>query len=369
MFSQGTPETTGNPLDMAIDGDGFFMVQEPGGANFYTRAGQFGVNNDGYIVNPGGNFLQGYQTDAAGTISGNIANINVSTVNSPPNATTSASFQNNLDARAAINTTWPAAPAVISPLTGAASGTYTFPSSITVFDSLGNSHMVNLYYAKTAANTWQVHATYNASATAVPNYREVGAPLATLTFTASGALDPLVGVNGGPIVPVTGAFDFSAWGATPAPGQSIAFNFGNAGNNTTQYGADSSMLSSDQNGYASGSLRALSVSGDGVIEGIFTNGQVRNIAQVALARFTAPTELTKMGNNLFAESSASGQPLIGSASTSGRGSINASSLEAGNVDLAEEFVRLIAAQRGFEANTKIITTTDELLQTLMAAKR
>lgn len=355
LFGQGTVETTGNPLDMAIDGDGFFMVRESSGAQFYTRAGQFAIDNDGFVVNPNGNYLLGYQADNAGNITANLDRINVSTVNSPPNQTTSLSLQSNLDAREAVPTVaW-----AVNAATGPAAGSYNFASAITVYDSLGNSHLANIYYVKTAANTWQVHVTYNENATGAPNYTEVGAPFATLTFNSSGQLQA-------PLTAVSGTFDFDDWGAGAA--QAIAFNFGYNSAFTTQYGSPSSTIFQTQDGYTSGSLRALSVSENGIISGVFTNGQVRDISQVALARFTASTELTKIGNNLFAESNASGQPLIGEPGTSGRGTISASSLEAGNVDLAEEFVRLIAAQRGFQANTKVITTTDELLNQLLSIK-
>ncbi len=357
LFGQGTVETTGNPLDLAIDGDGFFTVLEPGGAQFYTRAGQFSVDRNGFIINPSRNFLLGFQADGAGNITANIDRINVATVNSPPNASTGLSIQANLDSRETV----PLVPWSLSTTTGPAAGSYNFASAITVYDTLGNSHLTNIYYRKTAPNSWNVYATYNDSATGT-NYVQVpaGSALTTLTFNTAGQLTA-------PLLATNGTFDFSAWGATAA--QSIGFNFGYNSNFTTQYGSPSSTIFQTQDGYTSGSLRALTVSDNGIMSGVFTNGQVRDIAQVVLARFTAPTELSKMGKNLFAESNGSGQPLIGEPGTSGRGSISSSSLEAGNVDLAEEFVRLIAAQRGFQANTKVITTTDELLNELLAIKR
>lgn len=358
LFAQGTVETTGNPLDMAIDGDGFFMVREQSGAQFFTRAGQFSVNRDGYVINPNGNFLLGFLADGAGNITANIERINVATINSPPNATAQLSIQANLDSRE----TAPIVPWAVSAATGPAAGSYNFASAITAYDTLGNSHLVNVYFRKSAVpNSWDVYATYNNSASGI-NYVQVpgGGPLATLTFDTNGQLTA-------PLLPTTGNFDFSAWGATNP--QAVAFNFGYNTNFTTQYGSPSSTIFQTQDGYTSGSLRALSVSQNGVLSGVFTNGQVRDLAQVVLARFTAPSELTKLGKNLFAESNASGQPLIGEPGTSGRGTISSSSLEAGNVDLAEEFVRLIAAQRGFQANTRVITTTDELLNELLAIKR
>ncbi|HMK43726.1 MAG TPA: flagellar hook-basal body complex protein, partial [Dissulfurispiraceae bacterium] len=163
MFSQGTLETTGNPLDMAIDGDGFFMIREPAGAQFYTRAGQFAVDKNGYIVNPNGDFLLGYQADAAGNITANLDRINIATVNSAPNQSSSINVQFNLDSREVA----PITPWNLSATTGPATGSYNFASSITVYDSLGNSHLVNMYYRKTGADTWDVHAIYNMSANGV----------------------------------------------------------------------------------------------------------------------------------------------------------------------------------------------------------
>ncbi|HIJ60688.1 MAG TPA: flagellar hook-basal body complex protein, partial [Nitrospirae bacterium] len=141
--------------------------------------------------------------------------------------------------------------------------------------------------------------------------------------------------------------------------------FGYAGNNSTQYGSPSTTIFQTQDGWTSGSLRALTVGQDGVLSGVFTNGQVKNIAQVTIAKFTNPAGLTKMGRNMFAESSDSGQPAVGSPGTSGRGKILANSLEMSNIDLADEFVKMIAAQRGFQANTRVITTSDGLLGEVM----
>lgn len=390
LFGQGTFQTTSNALDMAIDGDGFFMVKENGGAQFYTRAGQFNLSKDGNIVNPDGMTVQGYQYDAAGNPTGSIGDINAASVNSNPSATASMSFQANLDSRTA-------APLVawnVSAATGPAAGSYSFNSSMTVYDSQGNDHPVSIYFSKVddtvapglnSPNTWQAHVVYNNSATGT-NYVEATYPGAAnntlyVQFNSTGKMVNVTPgtmaappANNPPVGPTITAqnlgYNFKAWtGAAAVPDQTIGLNFGYLGTNTTQYGAASSMIFQNQDGWTAGNLRSLNVSNSGIISGVFTNGQVKNIGQVALARFADPSGLTKMGKNEFAESFNSGQPAIGTPNTSGRGGIQASSLEMSNVDLADEFVSMISAQRGFQANARVITTTDSLLNEVMGLIR
>jgi len=352
LFGQGTLETTGNPLDMAIDGDGFFIVNEgaTGGASFYTRAGQFVINKDGYLTTPGGLFLLGKPIDALGN-KGALGSILLTTAVSNPLPTSTATMQVSLDGREGT----PAAAWVPPVAALPASNTYNYSSAITVYDSQGNNHLVNVYYRKTGPNAWDAHVVWdtNTDPALPPAYssQTVG-----MTFDTAGALLT-------PAAPVTVNLTW-AGGAVTSP-QPVAFDFANS----TQFGSPNATIFQTQNGYTNGSLRALTISQNGVIAGIFTNGQTRDIAEVQLAKFTAPAELVKVGKGLFAESSGSGQAVIDAPNTSGRGTIAATSLEAGNVDLAEEFVRLIAAQRGFQANTKVITTTDELLNELLAIKR
>ncbi|MFO0752726.1 MAG: flagellar hook-basal body complex protein [Thermodesulfovibrionales bacterium] len=247
------------------------------------------------------------------------------------------------------------------------------PQSITFYDSLGNSRMVTLYYTKTAENTtttngntgsrWHWYAVVSADDSATGQV-QVGAE-GYLEFDTSGRL----------VADVQEYNSFNFNGSVDAD-QAITFDFGEsliqngsglAG--TTQFGSPDSVLTQTQDGYAAGSLMNLVIDQDGIMTGVFTNGQTQEIANIAVAKFTASTELTKMGRNLFAESAGSGQPIIGTAGTSGRGTIMANSLEMSNVDLAEEFVRMIAAQRGFQANTKVISTTDDMLTELMNLKR
>lgn len=351
MFTQGAFETTESALDLALDGDGFFMVND-GGARYYTRAGGFTVDRDGYIVNPDGLRLQGYLADAAGNVTGTIGDLQMVAAQSPARMTTSAGLALNLDAAAV-----PFAAAFT--LDGDGNGVlndpanYNASTTLTVYDSQGGAHQVTLYFAKTGANAWEVHYVYGDPAAPGQLVEAAGGP-ETLSFDANGALS---GSSGGPPV-----FDFG--GGVTAP-QSVLFDF--AG--TTQYSSPFTVIRVGQDGYASGSLRNLVISDDGTITGIFTNGQTRVIGRVALAKFIAPTELTKLGRNLFGESFGSGQPIVSAPGTSGVGRVASNTLELSNVDLAGEFVKMIAAQRGFQANSRIITTTDDLMQEVVNLKR
>jgi len=376
LFTQGSFETSSSGLDLAVDGDGFFMVNS-GNSTFYTRAGKFSLDSSGNVTNPDGKILQGYLADAAGNITGTVGDLQIATTQNPANATTAATLAVNLDATAAV-----AAGAFT--LDGNGDGTQNDPinfdssNTITVYDPQGGAHQVTSYFVKTAANTWAVH--YAIEDPSNPgSFMEAGqttggvglppvgaATTQALTFNIDGSL---ANDNSG----VAQTFNFG--GGMPA--QNIAFNYGTgtaevpAGTGldmTTQYAAPFSVMNLTQDGYAAGSLSSVSISTDGIITGMFTNGQTRSIGEVALARFVAPTELTKMGGNLYAASSTSGQAIVGAPDTSGLGKVLSNSLELSNVDLAQEFVNMISAQRGFQANSKIITTTDELMQTVLSLK-
>lgn len=362
LFTQGSFESTASGLDLSIDGNGFFIVNDSSG-QYYTRAGQFSIDKNGNIVNPDNLALQGYLADAAGNITGTTGNLQVATRQNPANMTTSAQVALNLDATA--------------PITGAAftldgngdglsndPANFSSSSTVNVYDSQGGAHPVTLYFTKTADNTWDVH--YVHDDPTVPGSL-VDEGTQNLAFNADGSLNT---DNSGTAI----SFNFGGAVLNPQP---ISFNFGSgtgeapAGTGldmSTQFASAFSVLSLNQDGYASGSLKNVSVSEAGVITGSFTNGQSRAIGQVALARFIAPTGLSKLGRNLYGESFDSGQPVVGTASTSGIGKIASNSLELSNVDLASEFVNMISAQRGFEANSKIISTTDELMQVLVNLK-
>jgi flagellar hook protein FlgE len=363
VFTQGSFETTSNGLDLAIDGDGMFMVNE-GNSRFYTRAGQFTLDKNGNIVNPDGLVLQGYLADATGNITGTIGNLQIAATQSPANPSTQVNAALNLDASAT-------APGAAFTLDGNGDGipndpaNFNYSNTTTVYDSQGGAHQVTMYFVKTGANTWTVN--YAQQDPANPA-QLIQAGTQNLIFNTNGSLQT---DNSGTAI----SFNFGASVVTP---QAITFNYGTGTaeappgtglDMSTQYGSAFSIMTVSQDGYAAGSLQSVNVSQAGVISGVFTNGQTRSIGQVALGRFIAPTGLTKDGRNLYGESFDSGPPIVGTANASGLGKVLSNSLELSNVDLAEQFVKMISSQRGFEANSKIITTTDQLMQLLVNLKQ
>jgi flagellar hook protein FlgE len=358
-ITQGAFENTASVLDMAVDGDGFFILKDSAGT-YYSRAGQFEVDKAGNVVNPSGIALQGYVYSASGAATSGLGDINVSSLNSSPNASTSVTISANLDSREPViaggfDVTNPVA-------------TSNFSSSITVYDSLGNDHVVNVYFTKSGGNAWAWNAVVSGADSANGAVDEIQAT-GTLAFTSNGALN--TEATG---APPTGGFDFSG-GATL--NQAITFDFGDSIvtdsgtglTGTTQFGSSSSTLFQNQDGYSAGSLKSVTIGQDGTMTGIFTNGQTRAIAQIALGKFVSPTGLTKMGKNVYAESTDSGQPIISTPGTSGTGSVLSNTLELSNVDLAEEFVKMILSQRGFQANSRIISASDELMVELVNLSR
>jgi flagellar hook protein FlgE len=332
-FTQGSLSTTGNTLDLAIDGDGFFQLKNASGALFYSRDGQFQVNKLGQVVDPNGELLQGYQATASGVITGTIDNITLASTNSAPLASTTSTIKANLDATAtaptpAFNVTDPTS--------------YNFSTPQTIYDSLGSAHNLTFYFVKSStANTWNLYQQIDGgAATAATN----------LVFNASGAL-----TSGG-----TQALSLAIAGGATTP-QTVTVDF----TNMTQFGSKSAVLDQTQNGYASGSLQRVSVDSQGQIVAQFTNGQTRTLAQVVLDRFVNPQGLVRTGDNLFIESNDSGSPIVGAPNSNGLGNIVAGALEQSNVDLGKEFVNMIVTQRAFQANSKAITTSDQMLQDLV----
>jgi len=332
-FTQGSLSTTGNTLDLAIDGEGFFQLKNASGALFYSRDGQFQVNKLGQVVDPNGQLLQGYQATASGVITGTIDNITLASTNSAPLASTTSTVKANLDATATAPTP---AFSVADPTS------YNFSTPQTIYDSLGSAHNLTFYFVKSAtANTWNL-------------YRQIDGGAATaatnLVFNASGAL-----TSGG-----SQALSLAIGGGASTP-QTVTVDF----TEMTQFGSKSAVLDQTQNGYASGSLQRVSVDSEGQIVAQFTNGQTRTLAQVVLDRFVNPQGLVRTGDNLFIESNDSGSPIVGAPNSNGLGNVVAGALEQSNVDLGKEFVNMIVTQRAFQANSKAITTSDQMLQDLV----
>lgn len=506
-FSQGSLATSSNVLDLAIDGNGFFIVEDAQGGTFYSRAGQFRLDKNNNVVDPTGFKLQGFLADTVGTITGTIGDVSLPSTTASPRATTTALVAANLNSATAPtgvrgNVVAAAASATTSAggnnsfninlngdgaqtitvangLTGSALATaiqnavrtlapndpfkaaayagftasvnasniFTFTSgmtgttnnstsgsgavvvtanggdtlatnlnmlapisttgtdfllsdpsassnfstSMTVFDSLGNSHLLTTYFTKIGENSWNYNTVAAVSDVVTANYDSsnidtslgiVRVGSGTLTFGTDGTLDresTVIRYDTGTAVGTSGTapgelqVDFT--GATQDQligmnyGSSVTTDGGSGLDGTTQFGSTSALVQQTQDGFAAGSLQAFSVDANGVINGRFSNGQLRALAQVVLARFPDPIGLTRTGKNTFAQSGNSGQPVTGTPDSAGLGRVLSNSLELSNVDLGESFIDMIAAQRGFQANSRVITTSDEILQELVNLKR
>lgn len=478
LFSQGAFETTASGLDLAVSGTGFFVVGDSSGT-YYTRAGQFRIDKDGYLVNPGDMNVQGYMADASGVIGTSVGDIEISNSAIAPNATTEVEIEANIDSNATVtgfvfssansdiyfndganhtadlitdggltsgtayngnevatgiknalegtnagadtytvtyndqtgkftitndtgntNSTtfsWENALTTAETLLGfdavtsgaiavgstevsdnaggdftlaSAADTSNFSVPVTVYDSLGNNHVITMYFRKDSlggtGNLWDWYAVVDAddSNTGSTEIQANG----TLTFNTTGAL-----YSDSSITYPTGGFDFAGGGVQ---NQTIDFDFGisTASGGTgkegiTQYGTDSGVSALSQDGYTAGTLQRISVDTEGLIEGVFSNGRTRSLAQLVLASFQSQEGLASIGRTLYIEAVESGQPLIGNPGSSGKGLVQSSTLELANVDLAAEFISMITAQRGFQANSRIITTTDDILAELVNLKR
>jgi flagellar hook protein FlgE len=334
-------------------------MRDPDGLSYYSRFGGFQMDQNGYLVDPNGLQLQGYGVDGEGNLLSSLDSLQILRTTYPPQITTSLAVAANLDSGSGILTD----PFDVTDL----DGTTNFQTTVTFYDSLGNQRPVTLCYRKTAeaatGNDWEWYAVVgeNDSASGVA---EVGGQ-GTLSFDTTGAL----------VSQSTATSDFRFTGGA-APNQVIAFDFGSDTSGggdgldgVTQYAADSGVYSLDQDGYGSGSLQGIGIDDYGVLTGSFDNGKTRTLGQIAVANFQSPSNLQSVGKNLFSESPSSGPVIVGRAGNQGMGTIRANTLELSNVDLATEFVRMITAQRGFQANSKVVTTTDEVLAELINIKR
>lgn len=370
MFTQGSITNTGVSTDIALNGDGFFVVNgtvDGISGNFYTRAGQMTIDRDGYIVNPQGLDVQGYAANTDGTLQAATSSLRVPTSSLAPKTTQNVTVTANLDAdltRAPIFDTAATPPAAAWDPQNP-SKTANFSTSVTVYDSLGNSHTLDVYFRKTAANTYDYHALVDGQDLATPTTGNSEVGTGTLTFNTDGALQTFAETT--PI-----AVDFA--GATA--GQAVSLNFGKAIDDggtgldgTTQFSAVSAVSAQSQDGYASGEFSGVAIDGTGMVQGLYTNGQKIAIGQLAVAKFRSNDGLGRAGQNLWIETRDSGTAAMGAAGSGGRASVSAGALESSNVDLAEEFVGLIQHQRSFSANSKTITTADEMLQELINIKR
>lgn len=333
-FTQGNITTTGNALDVAINGSGFFRMDQ-NGSIAYSRNGQFEADKDGFIVNAQGFKLTGYGVDANGNIlPAAPTDIQINTADVPPKVTSTVDMGLNLDSQDTVPTTAFAASDPTS---------YNYSTSVTIYDSLGNDHIMSLYFVKTGGGTWDVHQELDGGGTSAAM---------SLTFDTSGNLTGTTSAALSLVIPAS----FGA--ATP---QAVTLDFAGS----TQYGKVSVVNSQTQDGYASGSLSGIAITPEGIVQGRYSNGQSRNLGQVVLANFAAPQGLVSLGNNLWAESPSSGQALIGAPKSGSLGALTAGSVEDSNTDLTAELVAMITQQRAYQANAQTIKTEDQIMQTLV----
>lgn len=333
----GNISSTGNALDLAIAGSGFFVVRDDAGATAYTRAGYFGIDASGNLINNLGMNLQGYPVDANGVLQvGNVGNLTISNGSIPAKATDSLDFTANLDANAEKPEK-----AVFDPKDNTSyNNTYT----TTVYDSLGREHTINQYFVKTDENTWEVHyyigdRPLTDPATQVIEFTDQGV-LKTPTDTVPLSID------------IPGA-------------QTLSVNLSYSG--TSQYGSDFSVSKNKASGYASGEKTGQQIDEDGSVYATFSNGERMLQGQLILANFANANGLASQDGTTWAQTVSSGVPLTGAPGSGLLGSIKAGALESSNVDMTSELVGLMTAQRNYQANTKVISTNDSMMTALFQA--
>jgi flagellar hook protein FlgE len=320
---------------MAIQGDGFFTVSQAG-QQLFTRAGAFSVDAGGNLVTQEGAFVQGWQANTTGVIN---ANASPSSIRIPvgdlisPQVTSTIKMGGNLPSDAVVGG---------SPIV----------TTVTAYDTQGTAIPITLSWAKTAANAWTVTGSYGNPATAIP----AGTFSQNLTFDAAGEVATPAG---------------RSFALTGVPGiTSMTIDLGAAGtaNRLTQFAQVNSVAALSQDGSGAGSLQSFTVSQDGLVIGAYSNGRSKNIAQLSLAIFSNPEGLERVGGSNFRASANSGLPQLGVAGLGGRGLLSSGTVEMSNVDLAQEFTNLIVAQRGFQANTRVVSTSDDVLQEIVNLK-
>ncbi len=348
QFTQGNITSTNNPLDIAINGGGFFRMSDPAGTVSYTRNGQFQFDKNDNIVNSQGLRLMGYSALNGIIQTGNPVPLQLDRSDLQPLATGGATngpagvvAKLNLDSGETIKP--------VASFNFADPSTYNESSSIAVYDSLGNAHTYTMYYLKTAANTWDVEATLTNTAGVTTAEGSLG----TLSFNTSGVLTTAM-----PLAESIPAGDLGTGAAA------LSFNVDYAG--TTQFGGGYSINTLRQDGYTLGKLSGFTVGADGLLVGRYTNGQSRDLGKVILASFANPQGLSAIGNNQWVQTSSSGPELISAPGSDGQhGVLQSSAVEDSNVDLTQELVNMITAQRVYQANAQTIKTQDSVLQTLV----
>ena len=334
QFTQGNITVTDNNLDLAVSGNGFFVMDDDG-AQVYSRDGALGIDRNGFVVNANGQKLKAFSADSTGNITGSLTTLQISTANTSPSATTTINFGANLDSQESV-------PGV-TPFDPNNNSTFNSTTATTVYDSLGGSHLLQLYFVKTGSGTWNLNSTIDGTST--------GAATA-LAFNTAGGLT----------TPAGGTLTIPSF--TPAGG-GAALNLTMDVSEMTQYGAAFGVNRVTQDGYTTGRLAGVDIDASGNVFARYTNGQARTQGQVALANFANPQGLRSLGRNNWAETFEAGSVLVSAPGTASAGTIQSGALEDSNIDLSEQLVKLIVAQRNFQANTQVIQAEDQANQAII----
>ena len=353
QITQGNITTSDSPLDLAINGNGFFEVSN-GSQTLYTRNGQFQADKDGFIANNAGLKLVGYPAAKDGTIQpGAAVPLQLPTGGVDPNPTSKVTIEMNLDARKATTL---ASPVPTPQVDFSDATTYNDATSVTVFDAKGQDVALTYYFQKSTTDTWNVYATANGTSV---NVDGLGNPLPVTTI----AFPPNGGTPTAPLgtVAMTIPSTTNAAGATTLAIPGVALDVTGA----TQFGSTFGVTSMAQDGYTAGQLTSVSIEKSGIVMATYSNGQSKPAGQLELATFRNPQGLSPLGGNLWARSYTSGDPTVGTPGTGNIGQLQAGALEESNTDLTGELVNMITAQRVYQANAQTIKTQDQVLQTLV----
>jgi len=355
QFNQGTVSRTENVTDLALEGNGFFVIDSPHGRS-YSRDGSFNLDKEGRLVTSDGYSVMGFQVDDKGTLTNKLGEVKLGNTTVAARASEEVKIMMNLDSRSSVAAFDPNNP----------DKTSQFATSVTVFDNVGTERVVHMFLEKKADNKWDYHAMVDGvDAQGGQPGKLVEMAKGSLTFNDQGQLAQ---VDEG-----SNSFNFNK-GARQ--GQKIKFNFGKTisegGNGfeaATQFGSRSSVARHTQDGNSAGTMQSISFNDEGILTASYDNGVQRDLAQIAIGKFQNNEGLIKLGKNLFKETRKSGPVVVGAPGFDGRGKVLSKSIELSNVDIADEFINLMNAQRNFQANTRTISTSDQMLQEILNIKR
>jgi flagellar hook protein FlgE len=363
LFGQGSLTSTTSATDMAVSGNGFFMVQD-GDQSYYTRAGEFYLDDDGFLVTSSGYNVQGY-TATDGNLGTSVGDLLVSTDPSSPQGTETITMSAVLNSESDVTTLFSSGPAALDGATETWDDVVTddiFTTSVTIYDEMGESHEVTIAFERDDTSNWSWYAMVDGAEIdgGLEGYPfevasgtcEFDTDGSLVTFTGTSAATPSSWANGATV----GALDFEM--GLDSAGDEVDGSI-------SMSGSESAVSAMSQDGYPLGEISAIDVDTDGVITGTYTNGEEIVLGQVVLATFASEAGLERLGGNMFQATAASGDPAVGAPGSGGRGDLYSYALESSNVELEDEFVNMITSQRGYQAAARVISTADETLQELV----